>query len=210
MPTFSDRNYDEPALDVSFTAADIEKKLKTLRPNKSRGADGLHPRVLCVLQEHIAEHLCHIYWKSLDTGDLPDDWKMGIISPLLKKGNKQMPSNYRPVSLTSIPCKMLEHIVRDTIMKYLDLHGLLTSCQRGFVRRRSCVTQLLDVLDHWNKALDKDDFVNCIYLDFAMAFDSIPHQRLLRKVYGSLDMASEESLLHGSGKTVFVAIGCPG
>jgi len=184
IPTFPDRNFKEPALDVAFTVEDIEKKLKNLRPNKSPGADGLHPRVLCELREHIAEPLYHIFRKSLDTGDLPEDWKMGIIAPIFKKGNKQTPSNYRPVSLTSIPCKMLEHIVRDTIMKHLDLHGLLADCQHGFIKGRSCVTQLLDVLDHWTEALDNDDSMDCIYLDFAKAFDSVPHQRLLRKVYG--------------------------
>ena len=147
MPTFPDRNYDKSALDVPFTVADIEKKLKTLRPNKSPGADGLHPRVLCELREHIGEPLYNLFRKSLDTGDLPDDWKMGIISPISKKRNKQMPSNYRPVSLTSMPCKTLEHIVRDIIVKHLDLNGLLTSCQHGFVKGRSCVTQLFDVLD---------------------------------------------------------------
>jgi len=107
---------------------------------------------------------------------------MGIISPIFKKGNKQIPSNYRPVSLTSIPCKILEHIV--IIMKHLDSSRLLTSSLRGFVKGRSCVTQLLDVLDHWTKALDNDDSMDCIYLDFAKAFDSVPHQRLRRKVYG--------------------------
>ena len=69
-------------------------------------------------------------------------------------------------------------------MKHLYSNGLLASCQHGFVKGRSCVTQLLGVLDHWTKALDNADSMDCIFLDFAKAFDSVPHQRLLRNVYG--------------------------
>ena len=92
------------------------------------------------------------------------------------------PNNYRPFSLTSIICKLLEKIVPQAVMEHLIDNGLINDNQHGFVPGRSCITQLLVVLDHWTDILDDHGALDAIYLDFAKAFDKVPHERLLLKV----------------------------
>ena len=99
-----------------------------------------------------------------------------------KKGSKCDPRNYRPVSLTSVVCKLLEKHIKKAIFKHLIRHNLLSDCQYGFCEHRSTVLQLLDVLEDWTSALDDNYQVDAIYFDFAKAFDTVPHQRLLTKL----------------------------
>ena len=125
-----------------------------------------------------------IFCRSLIEGQLPQDWEDGNITPIFKKGKRHIPGNYRPVSLTSIPCKMLERVVRNAIMEHMESNPLLNDVQHGFVPGRSCSTQLLTVLDDWTSALEDGDNLDAFYMDFAKAFDSVPHQRLLVKLKG--------------------------
>ena len=119
---------------------------------------------------------------SLDEGTLPQSWKDAHVSPIFKKGKKSDRNNYRPVSLTSMICKTMEAIVRDHIMQHVDVNKLLSSCQHGFVKGRSCSTQLLQCLDVWTTMLNDGSCLDAIYLDFSKAFDSVPHRRLLQKM----------------------------
>jgi len=89
--------------------------------------------------------------------------------------------NYRPVSLTSVVCKLLESIIRDQILDYLN-QVVFTTAQHGFVKGRSCLTNLLEVLEHWTSCMDEGYGVDVIYLDYRKAFDTVPHQRLLTKL----------------------------
>ena len=168
--------------DIEISTANVKKLLKELDTSKSAGADGMHPKVLRELSDVLAEPLAAIFRTSLNEGILPHQWKSANITPLFKKGNKSDPGNYRPVSLTSIPCKMMEKIIRESIFKHLEEHNLLTEHQHGFVTGKSCVTNLLGVMDDWTKALDNGTPIDAIYLDFSKAFDSVPHQRLIKKV----------------------------
>ena len=88
------------------------------------------------------------------------------------------------MSLTSVACKMMEKLVRNEVMVHMTRNNLLSSLQHGFVHGRSCTTQLLEVLDKWTEAIEQGDSVDAIYLDFAKAFDTVPHQRLLVKLAG--------------------------
>ena len=106
------------------------------------------------------------------------DWKAANVTPIYKKGRKTLPENYRPISLTSQVCKVLESIIRDEIIAFLMEHNLITDAQYGFVPGRSCDTQLLQVLDDWAENLDCDTPVDTFYLDFKKAFDSVAHSRL--------------------------------
>ena len=92
--------------------------------------------------------------------------------------------NYRPVSLTCQLCKLFEKLVRDEIVEHLEANGLLRGTQHGFRKGRSCLTNLLSFLDRVTEELDDGGSVDVIYLDFAKAFDKVPHQRLLRKLEG--------------------------
>ena len=119
---------------------------------------------------------------SLEQGEIPNFWKLANISPIYKKGSKILAENYRPVSLTSAPCRILESMIRDRILDHLNHNAPITKKQHGFVKGKSCTTNLIETLDEITKSLDKRVPVDVIYLDFAKAFDSVPHRRLLLKL----------------------------
>ena len=108
-----------------------------------------------------------IFDKSLSTGEVPIEWREANVTPLFKKGSKLVRSNYRPVSLTSVICKILESIVRDHIMKYLKINEIITPSQHGFVRKRACMTNLLETLDVITDAVNKGKSVDLVLLSFA-------------------------------------------
>ena len=162
----------------------VLKKLKALKTNKSQGPDGIHPRVLQELSEELASPLSMIYNSSLETGDVPQDWRDATISAIFKKGNKRKPNNYRPVSLTSISCKILESIIRDHITDHMKSENLFSNLQYGFISGRSTTYQLLTALDKWTEIIDKNGNVDIVYFDFMKAFDTVPHARLLEKLKG--------------------------
>ena len=109
-------------------------------------------------------------------------WKTAEVVPIFKKGKKSDPNNYRPVSLTSSVCKLVETVIRDAIFKHLESNELLTDAQYGFRKGRSCCTQLLDSMKDWANAIDEGYSMDIIYLDYRKAFDSVPHERLLNKL----------------------------
>ena len=144
----------------------------------------MHPHYFKTLAEQLKEPLHILFNKSFREGKLPNVWKTANITPLHKKGPKHDSSNYRPISLTSIICKIMEKIVRDAIMTYMEENKLFTVHQHGFRKRHSCVTQLIEVLEDWSKEIDKSNSIDNIYLDFQKAFDKVPHKRLLNKLKG--------------------------
>ena len=181
IPDFNRENVD--ILDnIVITEKQVFEKLSKLNPNKAQGPDNIHPRFLKETSKVISKPLAILFNRSLLERHLPSEWKDGNISPIFKKGNKSSPSNYRPVSLTSVVCKLMETILRDSLIKHMTPH--FTDCQHGFLSGRSCITQLLDCLSDWTQFLENGSAVDAIYLDFAKAFDCVPHQRLLKKLEG--------------------------
>ena len=169
---------------VKITQKEIEKKLKDLDPGKAQGPDLIPPRVLKELHKEIAEPLCILFNKSIEKGEIPKEWKNAEVTAIFKKGNKTDPGNYRPVSLTCICCKILEQFVRDKIVDHMTENDLYSECQHGFRKKRSCVTQLIEVYDKLTELIDDGNSIDVVYLDFKKAFDSIPHERLLLKMKG--------------------------
>ena len=168
--------------DIIVTEHAVRDKLLKLKINKSPGPDKLFPLLLFILSEELALPITILFNKSLETGVLPSAWKHAEVTPIFKKGSKVSPNNYRPVSLTSILCKTLESFVRDSIQEHMESLNLYTDCQHGFRTGRSCVSQLLEVFNDFSKFSDSNDPFDVIYLDFAKAFDTVPHERLLRKM----------------------------
>jgi hypothetical protein len=176
------RDFGIPLENVTINMERVEKKLKNLKSFKSGGPDKMHPGILKELVDCVKTPLTIIFKKSVDTNKIPEEWKRANIAPIFKKGSKKQTGNYRPVSLTSVVCKMLEGIVRDEIMKHLDENGLISNNQYGFRNKRSTCLQLLKVLDDWTEMLDEGLPFDVVYLDFKKAFDTVPHQRLIRKL----------------------------
>jgi len=184
------REPDKPAVlnnsnlmpSIQFDADTVMKKLKRLKPEKSFGPDEIHPMVLQNTAQVVADPLARIFQESYSQGLLPADWKKANIVPIFKKGSKTDANNYRPVSLTSVPCKIMESIIKDAMLSYIESNDLITEHQHGFVSGRSCLTNLLEVLESWTRILDSGYGVDVIYLDYKKAFDTVPHRRLLQKL----------------------------
>ena len=164
------------------TMDEVRKKLMLLKADKSPGPDGIHPLLLRRAADSLCQPLTDIFMKSFTEAVVPRDWRDAVISPIYKKGPRSLPENYRPVSLTSVVCKVMESIVRDRIVDMLNKNGFINKIQHGFVKSRSCLTNLLTVLEDWTKSLDEGEGLDVIYLDYRKAFDKVPHRKLIFKL----------------------------
>ena len=160
----------------------VLQKLQSLKADKSPGNDSIYPVVLREVAKDISGPLVRIFQCSLDTGVVPEDWKKANVTPIFKGGKKSLAENYRPVSLTSAVCKVLESLLRDNITEHLKKYKILKDTQHGFVKGRSCLTNLIEFLDEVTKYIDKGLPIDVIYLDFSKAFDRVPHHRLIKKI----------------------------
>ena len=168
--------------DVLLDVSTIVKAITKLTPDKAHGPDELSAMMLIETSNEIAYPLLLLYKKSLNETSVPADWKSANVTPIFKKGTRSSVENYRPVSLTSLICKVFESIIRDTIVEYLERNQLISTSQHGFRKGRSCLTNLLDFLDKVTGYVDSGDNVDVVFLDFAKAFDKVSHRRLLLKL----------------------------
>jgi hypothetical protein len=168
---------------VEITESDVYDVLRPLKTtDKSPGPDNIHPRVLKECARELAEPLTILFQTSMKEGKIPQEWKEANITPVYKKGSRSAVDNYRPISLTSVCCKVMERLVRKEVLQHMTSNGFLSDNQHGFVQGRSCTTQLLKVVDKLTEILDRGGALDLIYLDFAKAFDTVPHERLLNKL----------------------------
>jgi len=179
------REFEETEFDlnrISFDYSTVRQKLLKLNESKSPGPDGIHPMVLKRCADAMAVPLAIIYRKSFEAGKVPDSWKKAIIVPIYKKGSRKDASNYRPISLTSVPCKVMESIIKDSLTSFLTEKNWISEKQHGFVSGKSCLTNLLETFEAWTRLLDEGFGVDVIYLDYRKAFDSVSHRKLLDKI----------------------------
>ncbi|BHF85091.1 hypothetical protein SprV_1002824900 [Sparganum proliferum] len=167
---------------ILFSEGIVRRELEALNESKSPGPDEIPPKLLKELASELSVPLSILFQTSFDTGTLPIDWKLAHITPLYKGGSRASTTNYRPISLTCILCKVMERIMKNELIDFLEVHGLLSNCQHGFRKGRSCTTNLLRSLQSWTRALDDRHEVHIAFIDFQKAFDTVPHQRLLHKL----------------------------
>lgn len=179
---FFTKTIEESLQPIEITTAIVLEKLLQLKPYKAPGIDELNSTMLREVATAIAPLLSEIFADSMETGEVPLDWKSANVTPIYKKGIKSQPSNYRPVSLTSHISKVMEAIIKDKIVGHLQNHVLIKPSQHGFWKGRSCLTNLLVYLDKVTSYIDKGLPVDSIYLDFSKAFDRVPHCRLATKL----------------------------
>ena len=179
-----DHEYFGPTIeDVLVTVERVDKLLKGVNIHKSMGPDGIHPRLLKECHAELAIPITDIIKDTIEQGEVPALWKLAKVCPIFKKGSKSDPLNFRPVSLTSLVCKICEAIIRDVIQDHLEDNDIITSRQHGFRQRRSTLTNLLEYMEHLTKAVDLQIPVDVNYLDCKKAFDTVPHKRLLSKLH---------------------------
>jgi len=165
-----------------FTPNAVEQKLRKLKVTSSAGPDGLQALLLKNLAHELARPFSVLFTISYDLSLLPDIWRVALVSPILKKGLSSDVSNYRPISLTCIACKIMESIIRDQLMSYLLRNKLITKQQHGFLSRHSTCSQLIECIDDWSLSINSRQNVDVIYIDFSKAFDCVIHSKLLAKL----------------------------
>ena len=194
--------------DIVITERGVEKLLSELNPQKAAGPDRIPTRLLKMMSLEISPALTKLFQMSLNTGEIPKIWKHAIVQPIFKKGDRAAAQNYRPISLTCVCCKLLEHIIRSAITKHLESNKILNEAQHGFRKKRSCETQLITVIHDITSQLDKGGQTDLVLLDFAKAFDKVPHRRLINKLFSvginQTALTWIESFLSGRSQEVVV------
>ena len=169
--------------DIMVTPEIVHDILSSLNPNSSLGEDGVHPRFLKLLCDNLSFPLTLIYNSSLQTGIVPVEWLCSVVVPIFKKSSRFDPLNYRPISLTSVPCKVLERIVVLHITRYLNENSIISDHQYGFRAGHSTVDQLILTYNEISTALDNGNPTDLIFFDFSKAFDLVNHVILLVKLH---------------------------
>ena len=172
-----------PIEDFRISVEGILKLLKNLKPGKAAGPDKLKPRLLQELCNEIAPVLQIISERSFQTGKIPSDWSKALVAPINKKEGKSSAANYRPISLTCILCKVLEHIIASNVVEHMNKHDLLYDLQHGFREKRSCETQLTTMIEELARNACAGKQTDLILLDFSKAFDKVSHSKLLWKLH---------------------------
>lgn len=161
---------------------EVYKVLLGLDANSAMGPDNVHPRLLKSCAEELTVPLTIIFNLSIATGSLPSRWLESLVMPLFKGKSRLDPHNYRPVSLTSVCCKVLERIVVARLMAYLESYGILSDRQFGFRKARSTEDQMLLVYSRIAELVDAGLVVDVGLLDFSKAFDVVSHPVLIDKL----------------------------
>lgn len=181
IPIVPDHDYQYmSAIDVS--AEGVANLIGNLKISTSAGVDNINSKILKNTVLISSKILCYIFQQSLSSGLLPTDWKIAKVIPIFKSGNKNSPHNYRPISLTCICCKLLEHIIASHIYAHLEHNSFFFPQQHGFRKGLSCDTQLLEFTTDLHSNMDANLQTDCIFLDFAKAFDCVAHSRLFSKL----------------------------
>jgi len=185
---------DRPALSSKLNTVDLNytatsRALQQLKTKSSSGPDGLPPNMFRKLALELAFLLSLLFQSSMSTGQLPAEWKTGTVSPIFKSGIACDVSNYRPISLTCIACKVMERVIVQRMLIYLKANNITTRQQHGFLARRSTTSNLLDSLNDSTLAINNKQSITVAYVDYSIAFDVVCHIKLTYKLqhYGISD-----------------------
>jgi Reverse transcriptase (RNA-dependent DNA polymerase) len=170
--------------DFKITPGEVKNLMQSIKQNAAMGPDKIPANVLKNCSVALSSSLAALFTLSLKTGELPHEWKAANVTPIHKDGEKSKVKNYRPISVTSLVGKILEKHVRDRTADFLNQQKVFPDNQHGFRTGRSCTTMLLKTFEEWTVILDKKSgtHIHAIFLDWAKAFDKVPHERLLSKL----------------------------
>ena len=177
-------NYNTNAsiYDINITINHIVKIITKMNPKKGGGYDGISVTMLQLCASEVALPLRIIFQKCINTGMFPDAWKYANVQPVHKKKDRQVKSNYRPISLLPICGKMLEKIVFDQVYSYLNSHNLLSKNQSGFRPGDSTIHQLISITSSIYESFENYDETRAVFLDISKAFDKVWHEGIVHKL----------------------------
>ena len=163
---------------ISFTVQEVFDALTNLNPHKASGIDDIPAAVLKNCAHALAQPIHYLFTTSINSETIPSEWKTQKITPVHKSGDKTSVTNYRPISLLCIISKVLERLIYDKIIDLVA--SSLTPLQFGFQRGSSTLQQLLV---YFHQLITSKEEIDAIYIDFRKAFDSVPHNKLLIKLW---------------------------
>ncbi len=165
---------------VACDNGDVLKAISSLPSVTASGPDGISSRMLKGTADVISHSLSNLFNLSLVEGVVPSSWKLSNITPVFKAGDPKLVSNYRPISLLSLPSKLLERIIHNKLMPYLLSNSILSQNQFGFRPASSTQEALISATGDWHRHLDSKKNVAAVFFDLSKAFDTVPHHGLLK------------------------------
>ena len=168
--------------DILITPSDVLREIKSLNINSSMGMDGIHPRLLSRCASTLSMPLSIICNASLRAGVLPLEWLSSQVTPIFKKGARTDPLNYRPVSITSVPCKVMEKVILSRLRPFLEGNGLISEHLFGFRCGHSTTDQLILCYNDITHDVNNGKTLDLIFFDYSKAFDKVCHTILLQKL----------------------------
>jgi hypothetical protein len=163
----------------------IRRRIRAIGKNKSVGPDRVPREILKMGGEAMIPYLARLLETTMNSGALPADWRTATVVPIHKGGDRSLVTNYRPVSLTSVVCKQMEHVVASYLRRVWDGNDWLYDGKHGFSPGYSCESRVITVCQDLADTLDNGDRMDAIIVDFLKAFDLVPHGRLLVKIANS-------------------------
>ena len=179
------KNTDHKIDQINITQQEVKDQMKRIGIHKALGPDLISPYVLNKCSETLYYPIWKIMRRSLENETLPDDWKRANVTPIYKKGEKDIPSNYRPIALTSVVCKLLEKILFKHLYNFLHSNNLISQYQSGFKPGDGTTNQLVDLLNSIYESFDNGKQVRAVFLDISKAFDRVWIQGLLSKLHAN-------------------------
>ena len=147
LPNFEERQFLQELSTITLTSNKISKTIDRVKPSKSQGPDNIHLMIIKDCKNTLLLPLKLILQLSIEEGKIPEIWKKAHVSAIFKSCSKSKPENYRPISLTSVPGKRLERLIRNKIVEHMTANNLFAKSQHGFRAGKSCITQLLEILE---------------------------------------------------------------
>ena len=170
---------DHQMKEIDISLSEITTAIKKLKSSVSRTPDGIPSLFVKKTAHNLLQPLKILFEQSLSQGQIPSAWTKALVVPIHKKGLRSNFMNYRPISLTSIFCRILESILHSHIYNHFTVNNLLSNNQHGFIEQRSTLTQQHIVVDVIAENTNKKIQTDIIMLDFSKAFDKVSHLKLI-------------------------------